>query len=170
MTPQRRITHGGNRCGIYTRVSSNPQEEDGTSLDTQSERCRAYAVERGYEIVGEYQDIFTGSKLWERPEMTHLLDHVRSGVVNVVLAYSLDRLSRKQTHVAVIDETCQRYGSRLEFATETFEQNATGDFIRTATAFAGELERERLIERTSRGRHERARRGKHSDIQTALWL
>ncbi len=41
------------RAAIYARVSSTTQEE-GSSLDTQEERCRRYAVEQGYAVAEEH--------------------------------------------------------------------------------------------------------------------
>ncbi len=82
------------RCAIYVRVSTVGQEQDGTSLDTQEERCRAYAAERGWQVVAVYRETHTGSELWERPQLTALRDAVRSGAVDVLLAFALDRLSR----------------------------------------------------------------------------
>ncbi len=43
------------RVAIYCRVSTNKQEEDGTSLETQLDKCRNYAAAQGWEVVREYQ-------------------------------------------------------------------------------------------------------------------
>src|SRR5690348_17225570 len=41
-------------AALYCRVSTGKQEDEGTSLASQEERCRAYAAEHGY-AVGEGQ-------------------------------------------------------------------------------------------------------------------
>lgn len=145
---------------IYTRVSSSRQEEDGTSLDTQLAACRQYAAERGWEIAGEYQDVWTGSQFRERPGLTKLREQLRTGTVDVILCYALDRLSRDQTHVAVLVDQIEHHGARLELVTESFEDTAVGKFIRSATAFASEVEREKIILRSSTGRRARVAAGK----------
>jgi len=148
------------RAAIYCRVSTKDQEEEGSSLDTQEQRCRAYATEHGWQVVAVYRETHTGSELWERPQLTALRETVREGAVDVMLAYALDRLSRKQTHVAIIAEEIERAGARLAFVTEDFEQSAVGTFLRSAKAFAAELEREKIKERTKRGMMARMQSGK----------
>ena len=72
----------------------------------------------------------------------------------------MDRLSRKQTHLAILADELEHAGVRLEFVTERFEETAVGEFIRNAKAFAAEIEREKIAERTVRGRIERVKAGK----------
>jgi site-specific DNA recombinase len=148
------------RAAIYVRVSTTKQEAEGTSLETQEALCRAYAEERGYQIAGVYRDVFSGAAYRERPDLSALREQVRAGAVDVVLAYALDRLSRNQAHLAILAEEIEDAGSRLEFVTEDFENSAVGRFIRSAKAFAAEVEREKTSERTNRGRRKRAEDGK----------
>jgi site-specific DNA recombinase len=149
----------GRRCAIYIRVSSGGQE-DGYSLETQDARCRAHAEALGLSVLEVFQDVHTGAEWRERPGLTQLRQAVRSGEIDVVLAFALDRLSRKQTHVAILADEFQHAGARLEFVTEDFENTAVGEFIRSAKAFAAEVEREKLAERTVRGRLARVQSGK----------
>jgi site-specific DNA recombinase len=149
-------------AAIYVRVSTAGQEADGTSLDTQEAACRAYAVEHGYTVAERniYRETHTGAELWERPRLSALREAVRAEALDAVIVYALDRLSRKQAHVAIIADECERAGSVLLFVTEEFEQSAVGEFIRGAKAFAAELEREKIRERTQRGLLARAKGGK----------
>ena len=128
------------RVAIYTRVSSPGQEEDGTSLDTQLERCRLYAEQNGYQVVGVYSEVFTGTEYRDRKELSALREVVRSKSADVVLAYAIDRLSRNQAHVYILADEFGDHGARLEFVTESFEDSAVGRFIRSAKAFAAEVE------------------------------
>jgi site-specific DNA recombinase len=144
---------------IYCRVSTSGQE-DNYSLPTQEDACRAYAEERGWKIVAVYREQHTGAELWERPKLTELREMVRGGAVDIVLAYALDRLSRKQTHVAIVAEEVERAGGRLVFVTEDFEDSTVGTFIRNAKAFAAEVQREKIAENTKRGLHARIAAGK----------
>jgi site-specific DNA recombinase len=147
------------RVVIYTRVSSQGQE-DNASLSTQETRCRVYADERGYHLAGAFSDVHTGAQYRERPGLSALRERVRAGAVDVVLAFALDRLSRNQAHLAVLAEEVEEHGARLEFVTEEFEDSAVGKFIRSAKSFAAEVEREKLSERTVRGRIARVQSGK----------
>ena len=148
------------RAAIYIRVSTSAQEDEGTSLDTQEVRCRAYADEHDYQIADVYRDVFTGAQYRERPGLSALREQVRAGAVDVVLAYALDRLSRNQAHLAILAEEAEDHGARLAFVTEDFEDSAVGRFIRSAKGFAAEIEREKIGERTVRGRLARIQSGK----------
>jgi site-specific DNA recombinase len=147
------------RSVIYIRVSSQGQE-DNASLATQEARCRAYAEERGYAVLALFSDVHTGAQYRERPGLSALREQVRTRSVDVVLAFAVDRLSRNQAHLAILAEEVEDHGARLEFVTEEFEDSAVGRFIRSAKSFAAEVEREKLSERTVRGRIARVQSGK----------
>src|SRR5215211_6657549 len=104
---------GTQHCAIYIRVSSTGQE-DGYSLETQEARCRSHAEELGLTVVAVFRDVHTGAEWRERPGLTQLREAVRQGEVNVVLAFALDRLSRKQAHLAILAEEFAHVGARLE--------------------------------------------------------
>jgi site-specific DNA recombinase len=149
------------RAAIYVRVSTTDQEE-GTSLGTQEQRCRLYAEAHGY-LVDEryiYREVFTGAALHQRPMLSQLRAAVRSGEVDVLVCYALDRLSRDQVHVAIVLDDLEKAGVRLEFVTETFENSTVGKFILSAKAFAAELEREKIRERSLRGKRAEAEAGR----------
>ena len=60
-------------------------------------------------------------------------------------------------------------GVRVEFVTESFEDSAVGKFIRSAKAFATEVEREKFIERSVRGKRARVGAGKLLHGKTPLY-
>src|SRR3712207_5300762 len=91
------------KCMIYSRVSTDAQERDGTSLDTQERACIQYAEAKGWSLIGTIRDAASGFSL-ERSGLAELRDVAKRGTVDVILCYALDRLSRKQTHVAILVE------------------------------------------------------------------
>ena len=111
------------RAAIYVRVSTGQQEEEGSSLETQEERCRAFATERGYDLDEEhvYREVHTGVELWERPELTALREAVRRRDVDVVVAYAIDRLSRDPVHLGVVLSEAEHAGVEVEFVTEPLD-------------------------------------------------
>ena len=147
------------RAIIYARVSTDAQERDGTSLDTQLRACTDYATSAGWTVVATVRDAASGFSL-ERPGMTRIRDGMRLGEFDVVLAYAVDRLSRHQNHIGVLFDEAEGWGVKFEFVTERFEDTAIGRFILAARAFTAEVEREKIAERTMRGKAERARAGK----------
>ena len=150
----------GRRAAIYTRVSSEQQEQDGTSLDTQLAACREYAAKQGYEVVAEYREVFTGVNLWDRRELTALRESMRRGEVDVVIAYAIDRLSRDPVHLGVILSEADHYGAAVEFVTEPLDNSPEGQLIRFVRGYAAKVEHEKFRERAMRGRRARAEAGK----------
>jgi site-specific DNA recombinase len=147
------------RAAIYCRVSSD-QQEDNSSLPTQETACRQYCAEHGYQVAGVFADVHTGAQYRERPELSRLRELVRQRAIDVVVCYAVDRLSRNQAHLYILAEELSDHGVRLEFVTERFEDTAVGRFILAAKSFAAEIEREKIAERTMRGRRARAESGK----------
>ena len=147
------------RVLIYSRVSTDAQERDGTSLDTQERACVEHAGANGWHVVDRIRDTASGFTL-DRPGIERLRQLLRQGAVDVVVAYAVDRLSRNQNQIGVLFDEVERAGARLEFVTEKFEDTAIGRFILAARAFIAEVEREKIAERTMRGKVERARSGR----------
>lgn len=144
---------------VYVRVSTDAQERDGTSLDTQERACLELAAQRGWEVTRCIRDAASGASL-EREGMQELREALNRGEADVVVAYAVDRLSRNQNHIGVLFDEFERTGARLELVTERFEDTAVGRFILAARAFIAEVEREKIVERTMRGKAERARNGR----------
>ena len=144
---------------LYSRVSTDAQERDGTSLDTQERACAEYAIEHGWEVVRRVRDTDSGALL-EREGLSELRDAVRRGMADVIVAYAVDRLSRSQNHIGLLFDEFEGAGVALAFVTERFEDTAVGRFILAARAFIAEVEREKIAERTMRGKEERARSGR----------
>lgn len=147
------------RAMIYVRVSTDAQERDGTSLDTQVRACAEYAAAAGWSVVATVRDSASGFSL-ERPGIERVRQAFRAAECDVVLAYAVDRLSRHQNHIGVLFDEAEGWGVKFEFVTERFEDTAIGRFILAARAFTAEVEREKIAERTMRGKAERARSGK----------
>ena len=147
------------RALLYSRVSTDAQERDGTSLETQERACEEVAADRGWRVVRRIRDAASGGAL-ERDGLDELRAALRRGEADVVIAYEVDRLSRSQNHIGILFDEFERAGVRLEFVTERFEDTAVGRFILAARAFIAEVEREKIAERTMRGKEERARSGR----------
>jgi site-specific DNA recombinase len=116
------LQQSGPRAAIYCRVSSKGQELDGTSLETQESACTKYAADHGYALdEGRiYREIHTGADLHERRRLAALRSAVRDELVDVVVCYSVDRLTRNQAHLYIVAEELEDVGARLEFVTESF--------------------------------------------------
>lgn len=145
------------RAAIYCRVSTSMQESDGTSLDTQLERCRSYCSEHGYEITREYREIYSGADLWNRQELAKLRQFDDT---DVVVTYDIDRFSRDEAHLVVLFEEARRHNARIEFVLTPVEDTSEGRLLLYVRGYAASIERKMIRERTMRGRWARAQSGK----------
>ena len=70
---------------VYSRVSTDAQERDGTSLDTQERACVEYAESQGMLVVERIRDTASGFTL-DRPGMELVRQLLRQGAVDVVIS------------------------------------------------------------------------------------
>ena len=149
------------RTAIYCRVSTEDQEREGTSLDSQLKACQDKAQELGYEISEDYtiRETYSGLSL-DRPKLDQLRQWVRDREVDVVIAYTLDRLSRDPVHFIILQEELERNGIGLVLVTEDLDNSDLGLLITHIKGYAAKLEAEKIRERTMRGKRERIISGK----------
>src|SRR5918995_2259847 len=87
------------RCAIYTRVSTDHGlEQEFNSLDAQREACEAYIKSQRHEgwrlVASRYDDGgFSGASM-DRPALQQLLSDIRAGLIDTVVVYKVDRLTR----------------------------------------------------------------------------
>src|ERR1700694_1756803 len=144
---------------IYCRVSTDPQE-DNTSLDEQEAAGRAYCEEHGYIVGMVHRETFSGYQYRERKKLTLMRERYRDGKIQGAVIRTLDRLSRSQTHVAILMEEMEHYGITLHSVKEVIDDTPMGKFARMVLAFVAEMEREKIMDRTSTGRISKAEAGK----------
>ena len=145
---------------IYLRVSTSKQEKDGAGLDVQLDVCTRYCQERGYRVVRVFQDAHTGFEYRERAALTELRTLIRDRVVDTVIFYAMDRLSRDQTHLAVLLDEAEHVGVTYDSATEDFEDTPEGKLVRQLRGYVAEVEREKILMRTQGGLRKRVESGK----------
>jgi site-specific DNA recombinase len=146
-------------AAIYCRVSTDNQESEGTSLQTQLEACLKYCQDKGYDVAYRFSEAYSGLTL-ERPKLNELRELIRSGDIDVVVVYCLDRLSRDPTHGVILTQELEKYSVILEAVTETVDSSELGKLISYIRGFASKLEAEKIRERTIRGKMERVKSGR----------
>ena len=151
------------QAALYVRVSTLEQVTDGYSIGVQKEKLSAYAAAQSYDITDIYSDEGFSGKDLHRPAMERLLSDVKSGKINTVLVYKLDRLSRHVKDVLELVELFDKYSVSLYSLTEQLD--VSSPFGRAAlkmSATFSELERETIVERMQMGKDARARSGKYT--------
>ena len=148
-------------AAIYCRVSTKGQKEEGSSLESQREACLKLASERGYDVSEEhiFEEDWTGASL-DRPRLNQVRSLIREKTIDAVICYATDRLARNPIHIAIIAEDCEKRGIELIFVTEPLDNSPEGQLIRYVKGYAAQMEREKIADRTMRGRKSRALAGK----------
>ncbi len=146
------------RAVIYDRVSS-AQQARGYSLTTQLDACRRYCESRGYDVVGEYEDRFSGMQ-YERPSLNDLFDEIASLHPDVVVAYDVDRLlGREVFGQAMIKRMLEDAGVRAEYVLGGGSGTEDGELQEDFKALWARHENRQRIERSRRGKRGRAQAG-----------
>jgi DNA invertase Pin-like site-specific DNA recombinase len=113
------------RCAIYTRKSSEEGlEQEFNSLHAQREACEAYVASQrseGWVLVRDHYDDggISGGTL-DRPALTRLLRDIEEGLVDVVVVYKIDRLSRSLMDFAKLVEVFDRNEVTFVSVTQSF--------------------------------------------------
>lgn len=116
------------RCAIYTRKSSEEGlEQDFNSLDAQREACAAYVMSQaseGWVLIPEmYDDGGISGGTLERPALQRLLEDVRSGRIDIIVVYKVDRLTRSLLDFAKLVEAFD--AAEVSFVSITQSFNTT---------------------------------------------
>ncbi len=146
-------------AAIYCRVSTEGQEQDGTSLQTQLEACQKYCQVKGYEIAYQFSEAWSGLSL-ERPRLAELREVIRSESIDCVVVYSLDRFSRDPVHGVILMQELEKHGVSLEAATETVDNSEVGKLVFYIKGYAAKLDAERRRDATGRGKQALLKSGK----------
>lgn len=146
---------------LYLRVSTEAQADEGYSLAAQAEKLEAYCRMKGISSFCRYVDGgFSGSNL-TRPAITELVEAIRSGRVDRVVVYKLDRLSRSQKDTLyLIEDVFLPHGVDFVSINENIDTGSPYGraMIGILSAFA-QLERENIFLRTRMGMIERVKQG-----------
>ena len=142
------------------RVSTEDQAKHGFSLGGQLDACRARALSLGAKQVVEYADEGVSGALLKRPGLSALRDALKAGTVDMVIVLDPDRLARNLSHQLLITEEIEKAKARLEFVNFEWRNTAEGQLFYAVRGAIAQFEKEKIKERTSRGRQQKAKTGK----------
>ena len=78
------------RCGVYVRVSTDDQRDNGYSIDSQLRMIKEYCEKNEYDIVDVYNDAGHSGKDLMRPEMQRLLKDIKSKKIDKLVAININ--------------------------------------------------------------------------------
>jgi site-specific DNA recombinase len=137
-------TKGENMSNIaYLRIS-HLESLNGTSLDTQEKRCKAFAELHGFKIDYVYSEVVSGAvEFRKRPVFQKVLNELKSGSKLVVSR--LDRLSRKVIDtLKLVDDFKKQHKEICVTDIGNIHTDGVSKIFVTILASLAEIERENI--------------------------
>ena len=141
------------RCAVYTRKSTDHNLDLAfNSLDAQREACEAYIKSQAHEgwrlAPGEFDDgAFSGASL-DRPALQALLAEIRSGKIDIIVVYKVDRLTRSLADFAKLVELFDEHDVSFVSVTQSFNTTSSmGRLTLNVLLSFAQFEREVIGER-----------------------
>ena len=140
-------------AGIYIRVSTEDQAREGFSLGEQEEKLRQLCKYKGFEIFKVYKDTGISAKdMKNRPAFQTMLEDMKNGLINYIVAYKLDRVTRSVRDLEVLISTLEKYHCYLICDRDDVNTStANGRFFVRMLTVLSQLEIEIVSERTKFG-------------------
>ena len=141
------------RCAVYTRKSSEEGlEQEFNSLDAQREACAACIASQrseGWALVrDQYDDGGISGGTLNRPALQRLLSDIENGLVDVVVVYKIDRLSRSLMDFSKLVEVFDRNDVTFVSVTQSFNTTTSmGRLTLNVLLSFAQFEREVTAER-----------------------
>jgi len=140
-------------AGIYIRVSTEDQAREGFSLGEQEEKLRQLCKYKDFEIFKVYKDAGISAKnMKDRPAFQQMLEDMKAGKLNYIVAYKLDRVTRSVRDLEVLISTLEEYHCYLICDRDDVNTStANGRFFVRMLTVLSQLEIEIVSERTKFG-------------------
>ena len=150
------------RCAVYTRKSSEEGLEQAfNSLDAQREACEAYIQSQKPEgwvpIDDRYDDGGISGATLERPALERILADIEAGLVDIVVVYKIDRLSRSLMDFAKLVGVFETHGVTFVSITQQFNTTTpmgrlTLNILLSFAQFEREVTAERIRDKVAASR------------------
>jgi len=147
--------------GIYVRVSTEEQVQEGYSIRAQTEKLKSYALLKDWDIFDIYTDEgISGKNIVDRPAVNRLIEDIKNGNVNNVLVFKVDRLTRSTKNLLELVELFEDCDCAFNSLTESIDTETPSGrmFLKIIGIFA-EFERENLVSRLKLGFERKAKEG-----------
>ena len=141
------------RAAVYTRKSSDEGlDQEFNSLDAQYEACSAYIASQRHEgwklFKKRYDDGGISGGTLERPALVSLLADIESGLIDMIVVYKIDRLTRSLSDFAKLIDCLEAKGCSFVSVTQSFNTSSSmGRLTLNVLLSFAQFEREVTAER-----------------------
>ena len=155
---KRKQRNGPKRAALYARVSTKEQEREGLSLDAQERECSAFAAAQGWDVTmieGEAQS----GRNRNRSGFLNILEALDD--LDVVLASSKDRMTRRKRHWSILVEEAVESGVEIWTVDRGYHDpdDLEAELMGDVESYVSEQEVKKFVARSMRGRRESAEQG-----------
>ena len=151
--PAQEVASEPKRCAIYTRKSLDlGLDQEFNSLETQRTICSAYITSQRHkgwmELPSHYDDGGRSGATLDRPELQALLADIENGLIDIVIVYKLDRISRTLLDFVRLMDFFEQYGVAFISITQNFDtSDSMGRLILNVLLTFAQFEREIMADR-----------------------
>ena len=142
----------GRQEAIYARQSVD--KKDSVSIETQIDECKKHCSSASPRI---YQDKGYSGKNTERPDVQRLIKDIEAGIIEKVVVYKLDRISRNITDFYKLYEVMQSNNCQFVSHSEAFDTTSSmGRAMMGILAVFAQMERENVSVKPPHGLRSRS--------------
>ncbi|WP_045875827.1 recombinase family protein [Pseudofrankia sp. DC12] len=147
------------RVGIYLRRSTDDEHQP-YSIEVQDERLRSYVDSQPNWVVAlRFADDASGATT-QRKDLQRALSAARNGLIDVLLVYRVDRLSRSLRDTVQLLEELDKAKVVFRSATEPIDTSTPmGRMLLQLLAMFAQFERDMIIDRVIGGMERKASKG-----------
>jgi site-specific DNA recombinase len=145
---------------LYARVSTPHQHQEGT-IASQVRSRHHHMHQQGWNLLPDHEFLdegISGARL-DRPALDRLRHGAQRGEFDAVVVLSPERLAREYAHQWLLIEELTKLHIHMRFLYNPFGDTPQGKLLTQMQGMMAEYERAQILERTRRGRLEKARRG-----------
>jgi site-specific DNA recombinase len=146
------------RAALYARVSDELSAKEGT-IESQVLALKKQIAAANHVLVKEYIDNGFSGPRFDRPALDQMRKDLKTNVFDVIYFHQADRIAREVVIQTIVIEEILKHRKRLVINGKDFEKNPENNFTMQILGSVAELERAKIIERTTRGRQYRLSQG-----------
>lgn len=137
------------KTGIYVRVSTEEQVQEGYSIRAQIQKLQDYIRIKDWEFYKVYADEgISGKNMTDRPAINELIQDIIDKKIENVLVFKVDRLTRNTKDLIELVEIFNQNDCTFNSLMESLDtQTASGRMFLKIIGIFAEFERENIVER-----------------------